>query len=103
MGNARALTDVTLPHLVQAPDVRRTLRSLRDLGRVPEGAPAAPDLMSVVQEGVAAASGSGSGGAAASSVLSGVTGAVRSWGVEGTAGAVVKAGARVALEAAARL
>ncbi|GLC44272.1 hypothetical protein PLESTB_000759700 [Pleodorina starrii] len=85
----------------EAPDVRQTLRSLRDVPRVPEGAPPAPDLLSVLQEGVAAASGSG-GGAAARSVLSGVTGAVREWGLEGTAGAVVKAGARVALEAASR-
>ncbi|EFJ41081.1 hypothetical protein VOLCADRAFT_107843 [Volvox carteri f. nagariensis] len=91
----------------EAPDVRHTLRSLRDLARIPEGAPPAPDLISVLQEGVAAAaaSSSGSGGApaaAASSLLSGMAAAAREWGLEGTAGALVKAGARVALQAAAR-
>ncbi|GFR40371.1 hypothetical protein Agub_g919 [Astrephomene gubernaculifera] len=92
----------------QAPDVRQTLRTLRDTPRIPEGAPPAPDLISVLQEGLAATAAGARGGAAGGagqgpSVLSGVAGAVREWGVEGTVGAVVKAGARVALEAAERL
>ncbi|KXZ45099.1 hypothetical protein GPECTOR_58g548 [Gonium pectorale] len=105
------------PSLAQAPDVRQALRGLRDLPRAPEGAPPAPDLVSVLQEAFVAASrgGGGVGGGAAGeggpatasaggpSLLSGVAGAVREWGVEGTVGAVVKAGTRVALEAASRL
>ncbi|KAG2429605.1 hypothetical protein HXX76_010838 [Chlamydomonas incerta] len=108
----------------QAPDVRRALRSLRDLPRAPEGAPPAPDLVSVIQEGVAAATaaapplpgGDGSAGPAAAAaaaagaaaargptVLAGVAKALRELGLEGGVGAVVKAGARVALDVAAKV
>ncbi|KAG2438334.1 hypothetical protein HYH02_011030 [Chlamydomonas schloesseri] len=117
----------------QAPDVRRALRSLRDLPRAPDGAPPAPDLVSVIQEGVAAATAApaaaaaappppgsedaaqGAGGPAAAAaaaagaaargptVLAGVARALRELGLEGGVGAVVKAGARVALDVAAKV
>ncbi|KAG2488487.1 hypothetical protein HYH03_012991 [Edaphochlamys debaryana] len=107
----------------QAADVRTALRSLRDLPRTPEGAPPAPDLVSVIQEAVASSSGPGpqqqqqagpgagaqegagpgAGRRRPDTVLAGVAQALRGLGVEGTVGAVVKAGAKVALEAAARV
>ncbi|PNH10828.1 Ubiquinone biosynthesis protein COQ7 [Tetrabaena socialis] len=86
----------------QATDVRLVLRQLRDVGRTPEGAPPAPDLVSVLQEGVAAAGFGGGGLADGQSLVAGVTGALREMGLEGTVGAVVKASARVALETASR-
>ncbi|GLI70082.1 hypothetical protein VaNZ11_014855 [Volvox africanus] len=85
----------------EAADVRQAMRSLRDVPRIPEGAPPVPDLVSVLQQGLAGSSGGSS--ASASSIMSAVGGAVREWGPEGTVGALVKAGARVALEMAARL
>ncbi|GIL87392.1 hypothetical protein Vretimale_1685 [Volvox reticuliferus] len=85
----------------EAADVRQAMRSLRDVPRIPEGAPPTPDLVSVLQQGLTS-SGNGSG-PSASSIMSAVGGAVQEWGPEGTAGALVKAGARVALEVAARL
>ena len=108
--------------------MRRALRSLRDLPRLPDGAPPAPDLVSVLQEGVAAATAAaapppgddGAAGPAAAAaaaaagaaagaaargptVLAGVARALRELGLEGGVGAVVKAGARVALDVAAKV
>jgi ubiquinone biosynthesis monooxygenase Coq7 len=83
--------------MVQAPEVRQALRQLRDAPRACEGAPPAPDLVSVLQ---AAAS---SSGANAGALASGVAKALRDLGVDGTVAGLVKVGARTAWDAAARL
>ncbi len=103
------------PHGPQNPELRQALRRLRDVPRCPEGATPAPDLVSVLQGaleqqgggGAGAAAGSGEGqdsrAAGGAGAFAGVVGALRRLGVEGTVGAVVKAGARVAIEAAGRV
>lgn len=64
---------------MQAPDVREALRAARDVPRVPEGAPAAPDLISAAAQGRANLEG------------------LRELGVDGVASGVVKAGAQALL------
>lgn len=64
---------------LQARDVREALRAARDVPRVPEGAPPAPDLISAVAQGRANLQG------------------LQELGVEGVASGVVKAGTKALL------